>query len=84
MFFDLINILSSYHGMLSPCKLKIFEKSPMIPYGQLWTFLKYHAVNVHGHMDIFEDVKQYRRIILWRKIILKISLYNCDFQCFMG
>ena len=56
----------------------------MIPYGQLWTFLKYHAVNVHGHMDIFEDVKQYRHIILWRKIILKISLYNCDFQCFMG
>ena len=56
----------------------------MIPYGQLSTFLKYHAVNVHGHMDIFEDVKQYRRIILWRKIILKISLYNCDFEGFMG
>ena len=26
----------------------------------------------------------YRRIILWRKIISKISFYNCDFEGFVG
>ena len=29
-------------------------------------------------------IEEYRRIILWRKIILTIILYNCDFQGFMG
>ena len=28
--------------------------------------------------------KEYRRIILWRKIISKISFYYCDFEGFMG
>ena len=34
--------------------------------------------------NVEDNVEEYRRIILWRKIILKIILYNCDFEGFMG